>query len=778
MNFLIKSIALLTLCAAVQAQDVPEILPADPALLPPDPEQPAGHKQAMSFNHNTMAAKVGQVIDGSNWDDQSIADAYTLYTGKRVLLSSATRALEIRFYQRGPLTNREAANLLVKVLSMEGYVFVDSGANVVKLLSKAAGGAASGPSELEGVIDSELEIPAGDEYISYFMKLDYIKPEDATRAFTQSLNGLDQGSKIAPLAHASGLMITGKSSFVRKLINQKKYIDVPAGSVDNKWIPVYNADAEEVAAKLNEIVNASQETNTSARVTTNAPRGNTPQIPGQNAAGGNNAANNVAAGETIPVLIVANARLNKIFVRGRNVDVLFVEGLISEFDMPTSQVSELDRQLNFMIAGDFFDVAVQALEALNSASRDPGAAGAGATGRNQNAGQQNNNQNRGGDNGADGVSRFDVNSAPQAASVGKSFIVADNVANRIFVSGPPESIRVVSDLIDKLDTRPQQVYISSIIGKVTLGENNETGFNLGFLTNDLAGGFNNNGLVDPGSITDASSTDGANLSNLATLLSGGGLNVYGAYRNLTATLVALQAKSDFNVIATPSVYASNNTVGVLSSGQRIAVPTNTITTDTGSQNTNIEFRDVLLQLEVVPLINSDDEVTLNISILNEDVQGFQLIDGEQIPTIVTESIETTVRVANGAAVALGGLITEDETSSRSGVPVLSSIPGIGRLFRRESKSVTRQELLVFIQPTIVNDLASHKALQESVKRKFDVAAAMDEAALGGVLPTREEAEGARVDRSEQNAPTRQLDFGPDPSKTKRVKRSWRSSQFR
>lgn len=750
MKFFINSIALLCVSTLLQAQDIPEVLP--PTINDSFAEGGDLTRAVQKrFDPNALAVPAGQMIDGRNWDDQEVADQYAKFTGLRVLLSSASQGLETRFFQRGPLTNREAASLLVKVMDMEGYVFVPSGSNEVKFLPKAAGGASNGAGELEGMIDNVGDIPPGDDYISYFMKFDYIKPDEAVRTFTQSLNGLDSGAKLAPVANASALIITGKSTFIRKLINQKEYIDVPAGNVENTWVEMKHADAEEVAATLNEIVNATQQSKTTAGVTNGgtARRANTPPIPGSNTAANASAGGANAAGETIPVQIVANPRLNKIFIMGRPVDLIFVEKLARDFDSPPTGTSRLERQLRFVTAAHIFDVAVQALEALDAARSSgaaggPGGAGGGRstgggnTGGNNNGGNNRGNQQSGG--GDSSVSQFDIDDAPQGQVIGKSFIVADNAANKIFVTGPPEGNKLVSDLIDQLDTRPQQVMISAVFGKVTLGKGQSTGFNLGFLSNGLAGGYNNSGLIDPGQISGVGSTRDADSNavdlSLASVLAGGGLNVYGAYRNLTATLTALKTRSDFNVISSPVIYAANNQVGLLSSGQRIAVPSSTITSDAGSQNTNIEFRDVLLRLEVVPLVNSEDEVTLRISLLNEDIQGEQIIDGDSIPTIVTESIETTVTIPNGAAVVLGGLITEDEQSSKAGVPILSDIPGIGRLFSRKSNNVIREELLVFIQPTIVNNPAAQREVQAALEGRYDVSSPVHEFLDNGVLPSR------------------------------------------
>ena len=440
-------------------------------------------KMEANSGANAVAAKSGEIIDGSNWDDQDVADEYSKYTGQRVLLSSATQDLEIRFFQRGPLTNREAASLLVKVLDMEGYVFVPSGANEVKLLPKAQGSGANGPAELEGIIDDVADIPKGDDYISYFMKLNFIKPEEAVRTFTQSIHGLGPGAKIAPVPNASAVLITGKAAFVRKLINQQKYIDVPTGNVATTWVSLKYADSEELATTLNEIMNTQQQRDTTAGVTKvgNASGGIKPKVPGAVSPAAN--AESSAAGEEIPVQIVADPRLNKIFIMGRPVDIVFVEGLVRAFDAPPNRNSFFKRKLRFIIASDFLQVAADALEAHNGITSDSARRQG-----NSNSGQQRNQSTRPSNSGDRGNSRsgnvesveeFNVSDVPESIVVGKTFIVADNLANSILVQGTPESVRIISELVDKLDGRPQQVMISTVFGEASLGNGTDIGVSLG-----------------------------------------------------------------------------------------------------------------------------------------------------------------------------------------------------------------------------------------------------------------------------------------------------------
>jgi len=702
-------------------------------------------RMVASSGPNAVAAKSGEIIDGSNWDDQDVADEYSKYTGQRVLLSSATQDLEIRFFQRGPLTNREAASLLVKVLDMEGYVFVPSGANEVKLLPKAQGSGANGPAELEGIIDDVADIPKGDDYISYFMKLNFIKPEEAVRTFTQSIHGLGPGAKIAPVPNASAVLITGKAAFVRKLINQQKYIDVPTGNVATTWVSLKYADSEELATTLNEIMNTQQQRDTTAGVTKvgNASGGIKPKVPGAVSPAAN--AESSAAGEEIPVQIVADPRLNKIFIMGRPVDIVFVEGLVRAFDAPPNRNSFFKRKLRFIIASDFLQVAADALEAHNGITSDSARRQG-----NGNSGQQRNQSTRPSNSGDRGNSRsgnvesveeFNVSDVPESIVVGKTFIVADNLANSILVQGTPESVRIISELVDKLDGRPQQVMISTVFGEASLGNGTDIGVSLGAIARggdrDAAGSTGGGGALP----TFADLLTNAGLNTAVVDDFARGLNVYGRINDFTGVIRALESSSDFKVLSRPTVYTANNRKAVISSGSSIAVPTNQFNSGTTGQSTNIEYRDVLLRFEVVPLINSDDEVTLRISLINDTVGEDQTIGDLTVPTIGTETITTTVTVKNNTTVVIGGLVTEVERNSKSGVPVLSRIPGIGRLFGRTRKSVERRELLVFIQPKIVGGTNSQYDVQQDMERRYEVAPAAREFA-DGLLPEKQSNSGA------------------------------------
>jgi type II secretory pathway component GspD/PulD (secretin) len=160
------------------------------------------------------------------------------------------------------------------------------------------------------------------------------------------------------------------------------------------------------------------------------------------------------------------------------------------------------------------------------------------------------------------------------------------------------------------------------------------------------------------------------------------------------------------------VFTSNNKKAIIASGQEVPIPTNTLTnsivgTGTTTNNTaavasNIEYKKVALQLEVVPLINSEKEVSLDIlQKIDSLVAGGNVnIGGNNVPTIATRYIRTNVTAANGSTIVLGGLIQDNKQKSFTGIPVLDKLPYVGAAFRSTTYTRTRSELIVLMCPEV------------------------------------------------------------------------------
>src|SRR4029077_6407948 len=213
-----------------------------------------------------------------------------------------------------------------------------------------------------------------------------------------------------------------------------------------------------------------------------------------------------------------------------------------------------------------------------------------------------------------------------------------------------------------------------------------------------------------GSPITANILDPSNLINFSNIIQnvGNGTNIYVAAGNAFAAIVhLLESTNKFKILSRPTVFTSNNKKAIIASGQEVPVPTSTLTNATTAVNvasiqSSIEYKQVVLQLEVVPLINSEKEVSLDILQKLDSLvpNGAVNISGNQVPTIDTKYIRTTVSAANGSTIILGGLIQEQKQKQYSGIPYLSRIPLIGAAFRGTSTSKQRQELIILMCPQV------------------------------------------------------------------------------
>ncbi|MEK6230838.1 MAG: hypothetical protein N2A42_03220, partial [Luteolibacter sp.] len=573
-----------------------EEIPAIPGIAPrPAPPVPVAAEPAPANGAKFGDTIINESIEELKLSGQALADLYRLYTGRRVIVSSAASQAEFQFIQfaspQDPLTYKEAAELLKKAATIENFIFVPASdlPNVDYLTLATAGVKPAGIGI--GVYTENDTLPEGDAVISYVMSLSYIKPDEAVRTFTQIVGQFGAFGSIAPVPNAASVVITENTSLIRKLIDLKAQIDKPSSQVATRFIDVRYADVTELAATLNELLGQAQDSNLTAGVqraqqNQPTPNGGNVAISIEGGAG--------ASGETTPVQIIPDARTNRIFAMGRPVDLLFIEGLVREFDTESDQRNFLRRKLKFLAVADFLPIAG---DALTRAFTGTGTAEAGAqasTGGNnrQNQRQQSNgnlfnrggnqgntsgrNSGSGGSGGSSGNSLADpqINSAPESLLIGRTLLVADNITNSIVVQGPPSGVEIIERLLDQVDVKADQVMISTVFGQLTLGDELSTGVdwirayrgndNGGIAGSNITGGTANN--FDPVDLI-LPYTGLLAGTGTGTFPSQTGLSLYGKIgSSLSAYVNLLSASSDFTVLSRPSIFTANNQKGTISSG--------------------------------------------------------------------------------------------------------------------------------------------------------------------------------------------------------------------
>lgn len=712
---------LLMFLPAASAQDAApaDQRPAPPAFAPPVPAvAPDKADKADKKAAQLAATKIVDRIEELKIDGNRLAGLYRAYTGRRVIVTKQAAEAEFTFVQdatpQDPLTFGEAAELLRKAAVLEGFVFTEHPDDPdLDVLTVTVGNPVRPGNVGVDVYNESSALPKEDVVITYVMTLNYIKPDQAVQIFQQVIGQLGAYGSISAVPNASAVVITEKASLIKSLTQLKNTIDVPGSVQATRFIDVEHADAAEVAAVLNELISAQQTAQQTAgvqRVGGGAGDGAAPTGPG-----------NASAGVSTPVQVVADTRTNRILAMGRPVDIVFVENLIREFDIPASQKTFLRRKLRFLTVSEFLPVAGDALTRAFTGTGDGATVGGTPRGtqssaspnnsrninRNTNRNTNRNSLDASGGAGANlSLGDPDATSAPESLLIGRTLLVADNITNSVIVQGPPSALQIIDNLLDELDVKPEQVMISTVIGQLTLNDSTELGFNYLVDGKDVRGGGGGGGfsVIGPPDVP-AGTFPAFNPASIAA----GGLRVYGQVGDLSGYLRALSTKTDFTVLSRPSIFTSNNQKGVISSGERIAIPTEGGTsTGSFSSGTRIQYEDVVLKLEVIPLVNSDDEITMQIALLSDEQNGNQVIEGAgtnggdlTVPRISTREILTTATVPNNETIVLGGLIVGRTNKDKSGIPILSDIPLVGGLFSSNTQSEDRSELLVFIQPSLV-----------------------------------------------------------------------------
>jgi general secretion pathway protein D len=304
-----------------------------------------------------------------------------------------------------------------------------------------------------------------------------------------------------------------------------------------------------------------------------------------------------------------------------------------------------------------------------------------------------------------------IKSAPQKITTGSvisqsAIIQADEETNALIITADPNTVKNLKAVIRQLDIRRAQVLIEAIIAEITITNDKEIGVGLAVDgTNRDSGalpvGVSN--FAGIGEILAATIGDTAIASvpsGLSFAVGGEG----GSGVRYGALLRALQTDQNTNILSTPNIVTLDNEEAELIVGQNLPFVTGSFT-GTGSTDPNnpfqtIERQDVGLTLKVTPQINEGDTVQLVI-----EQETSSVIPGTFEQGIATRkrSIKTTVLVDDGGVLILGGLIQEEVTDTESKVPLLGDIPIIGFLFRTQSTTKSKANLMVFLRPSILRD---------------------------------------------------------------------------
>lgn len=306
-------------------------------------------------------------------------------------------------------------------------------------------------------------------------------------------------------------------------------------------------------------------------------------------------------------------------------------------------------------------------------------------------------------------------------------LVPELVTNALIISATERFYDRIIDLVEKLDARPPMVVIQVLLAAVELNDTDEFGVELGLQdsilfnrsVDSIPGFLFNNTAIPLGNNTTAPGSNlvgGQGITNLSLGrqngdLGYGGLVISASSEAVSVLIRALQENRRLDILARPQIMTVDNVEGIVHVGENVPTITSVSpATNLGSQTFNVEYVDVGIQLNVIPRINPDGlvvmQVTASRSKVGPEEDGIPIsvaADGSVLraPRIEIAEAQTTVSAMDGQTVILGGLITKDTEEIHRQVPWLGDVPVLGRLFSYDSVTVEKTELLIILTPRVV-----------------------------------------------------------------------------
>ena len=291
-----------------------------------------------------------------------------------------------------------------------------------------------------------------------------------------------------------------------------------------------------------------------------------------------------------------------------------------------------------------------------------------------------------------------------ALETGSLRIVPDTGGNALLILATPTEFSMISAALQRLDAPNRQVLIEASLAEVTL-------------TDDLRYGVQWSYQSSSGPVVLSSTATG----QIAQTFPGFSYLYTGA-TNIRAALSALESITKVRVVSSPKLVTLNNHEAELQVGDEVPVTTQSavsVSTPDAPIVNSVTYRDTGVILRVTPRVNKNGLVQLDIAQEVSDVAP-TTTSGVDSPTIQQRKLTSTVVVKNGDTIALGGLIRDNVSETKSGVPILSRIPVLGGLFRDTDHAKNRTELILLITPRVMRDDSEFQDVMDDLRNEFRV----------------------------------------------------------
>ncbi|WP_405023332.1 type II secretion system secretin GspD [Limnohabitans sp.] len=645
----------------------------------------------LSLSHAAPPAKKAAssepiTLNFVNAEIESVARTLATLSNRNLVVDPRVKGT-INLTTELPVSANEAWSQFLAALRLQGFAMVET-KGLYKIVPEA-------DAKLQGGNVQEIQSGQGGsgsgQIVTHIFKLNF---EQANNLLPVLRPLISPNNTINVNPGNNSIIITDYADNLQRMARIIATLDVSNAS-DVEVIQLKHAIAVDLAPLVLRLVESGNANNAGAAAAT----------PGQ-------------TGTEYKTTLLAEPRSNSLIVRAANpARVALVKSLVAKLDQPSGASASGNIHVVYLKNADATKLATT-LRAAVSGQATANAGSAMATGA--------------------GVSPMATNpSSPMTtgstlgsttASAGSATggqIQADTATNSLIITAPEPQYRQLRAVIDMLDQRRAQVMVESLIAEVNADKAAEMGIQWQTANGQKGGtvgiigtNFNNpiTTTVGQGNILSVSGGAATALSAL-----GGGLNI-GSAKQINGTYVLsslatfLQQNGDGNVLSTPTLLTLDNEEAKIVVGQNVPFVTGQYTnnnTSNGSVNPfqTVERKDVGLTLKVKPQISETGTVKLTIF---QEVSSIDYTRSSTAGLITNKrSIESNVLVDDGSIIVLGGLLSDEYSGGASQVPLFGDIPVLGWLFKSESRSRTKKNLMVFLRPVVVRDAAASDALSNN-----------------------------------------------------------------
>ncbi len=595
-------------------------------------------------------------------DIESVVKAIGHFTGNTFIIDPRVKG-QINLVSEKPLTKDQAFKLLASSLRLQGYAIVTAD-GYTKVVPEADAKLQAGPTQSESV--------RGDQIATQIYRLNY---ELANNIVTVLRPLISPNNTINANPGNNSIVITDYADNLKRLGKIIGALDVPANN-DLEVVPIKHAIASDIATMVSRLTDSNQ----------------------------------AGAGDSGRMILLADPRTNSVLVKAPSAArANLVKALIDKLDQPTALAGNV--HVVYLKNAEAVKLAQTLRSILSSDSALPTSGGSGSGG-NQSGGLTLNQAKDVSSNNASASLSLPGNSSSgssgnsQSSGAGGGFIQADAATNTLIITASEAVYKNLRGVIDQLDARRAQVYVEALI--VEVSPKNAQDFGIQWMA--ATGNKDSDYRVAGGTSFDANGNGLFNLAakNYATLgsaLPTAGLTVglfkqIGSQLGLGALAHAMARDDSNNVLSIPTLLTLDNEEAKIVVGENVPFLTGSFS-QAGTTGANpfqtIDRKDVGIKLTIKPQISEGGTVKLSIY---QEVSKVKET-GSSGPTTSQRSISTNVLVDDGDIIALGGLIDNTSSSAVEKIPLLGDIPLIGNLFKYQTKSLDKKNLMVFIRPTVI-----------------------------------------------------------------------------